>query len=87
MDSSDLALSVLKLGQSRGTRVAQSVEHLTPDFGSGHNPGVVGSSPVSGSVLSVEPAWDSLSLCPSPTPVPMIAHSLSLSLQLINQSI
>ncbi|VFV38414.1 g-protein coupled receptor 26 [Lynx pardinus] len=67
-----MALSVLKLGQSRGTRVAQSVEHLTLDFGSGHNPGVVGSSPVSGSVLSVEPAWDSLSLCPSPTLVPMI---------------
>ena len=36
--------------------MAQLVEHLTLDFVSGHDPRVVGSSPVSGSVLSVEPA-------------------------------
>jgi len=38
-----------------GTRVAQSVEHLSLDFGSGHDPRVVGSSPTSGSALGVEP--------------------------------
>ena len=56
--------------------MAQSVELLTLDLGSGHDPGVVGSSPVSGSALSVEPAYDflSLSLCPSPH-----THTLSLS--------
>ena len=42
--------------------MAQLVECLTFDFGSGHDPRVVGLSPVSGSVLSVEPGWDSLSL-------------------------
>ena len=42
--------------------VAQLAEHPTLDFASGHDPRVVGSSPVSGSVLSVEPAWDSLFL-------------------------
>ena len=35
---------------------AQTVECLTLDFGSGRDPGVVGSSPVSGSALSVESA-------------------------------
>ena len=42
------------LGQ--GAWVAQSVEHLTLDFGSVHDPRVMGSSPKLGSVLSVEPA-------------------------------
>ena len=42
--------------------MAQSVERLTLDFSSGHDPRVLGSSPMSGSVLSVEPTWDSLSL-------------------------
>ena len=46
---------------------AQSVERPTLDLSSGHDPRVVGSSLASGSALSVEPAWDSLSLCPSPT--------------------
>ena len=36
--------------------MAQSVEGLTLDFGSGHDPRVVESSPASGSTLSVEPA-------------------------------
>ena len=35
--------------------VAQLVEHLTLDFGSGHDPWVMGSNPVSGSLLNVEP--------------------------------
>ena len=39
-----------------GAWVAYSVEHLTLDFGSDHDPRVVGSSPTSGSMLSVKPA-------------------------------
>ena len=51
---------------------------LTLDFGSGHDPGVVGSSPMSGTALSVEPAWDSF--FPSfPLTPPLLAHSLFLS--------
>ena len=55
-------------GQRRGAWIAQSVEHPTLDFGSGHDLSVVGSSPKWGFVLRVEPAWDSLSLsfCSSP---------------------
>ena len=56
--------------------VAQLVEHLTPDFGSGHDPRVMGWNPTLGSTLGVEPAWESLSFCPSPI------HSLSPSLPL-----
>ena len=55
-----------------GTWVAQSVECMTLDLGSGHDLRVVGSSPVSGSTLSMD--VDSLSLSPS-TPSP--AHMLS----------
>ena len=55
--------------------MAQSVECRTLDFGSGHDPRVVGSSPPSGSVQDMEPAWDSLSLS---TPPPLL-HVLSLS--------
>ena len=57
--------------------MAQSVKHPTLDFGSGHDLMVVGSSPASGSVLTV---WSLLgilsllSLCPSPTR----SHDLSL---------
>ena len=40
----------------RGIWVVQSFEHLTLDFGSVHDPRVVGSSPVLGSALSVESA-------------------------------
>ena len=39
-----------------GAWVAQSVEHPTLDFGSVHDPRVLGSSAVLGSKLSVEPA-------------------------------
>ena len=45
--------------------MAQSVEELALDFGSGQDLTVVRSSPVSGSVLRVEPAEDALSLSPS----------------------
>ena len=38
-----------------------SVEHPTLDFNSGQDPRVVGLSPTSASVLSMESAWDSLS--------------------------
>ena len=42
--------------------MAQLVEHPTLDFGSGCDPRVKGLSPMLGSTLSVEPAWDSLSV-------------------------
>ena len=53
-----------------GTWVAQLIEHLALDFGSGHDPRVVGSSPVSGSALSVE-------LALSPSPAPLLSLSIS----------
>ena len=46
----------LMLKGSGGAWVAQSVECLTLDFGSGHDPRIQGSSPKSGPALSVEPA-------------------------------
>jgi len=39
----------------RGLWVAQSVKHPTLDFGSGHDLGVLRSSPASGSALGVDP--------------------------------
>ena len=67
--------------RNRGAWVAQSVELLTLDFSSGHDPRVVGLTPgsVSRSGLSLESGLvgiHSLSLCPSPP----LVHSLSLSL-------
>ena len=51
--------------------MAHSVEHLTSDFGSGHEIMVMGLGPMSGSALSMEPAWDSLSPSFSlPLPLP-----------------
>ena len=47
-----------------GVWVAQSLEHLTLDFGSGHDLRVVRWSPMSGSVLCEEPASESLSVPP-----------------------
>jgi len=44
-------------------------------FGSGHDPGVPGSSPASGSLLSGESASP-----PDPPPSPALYHSLSLSI-------
>ena len=65
-----------------GTWVAQSVEHQTLDFGSGHDPRVMGSSPTLGSTLSVETALDYLSVSPyAPLPCLHSAHALSLSLK------
>ena len=40
----------------RGTWVAQLVKHLTLEYGSGHDPRVVGLSPASGNTLGMEPA-------------------------------
>ena len=53
-----------KNGFSQGTWVAQLVEHLTLDFGSGHGL-TVGSSHISGSTLAVQglPGILSLPLC------------------------
>lgn len=46
----------LKRSACRVPKVAQSVEHPTRDFNSGHDPRVVGSSPVWGSMLSMRHA-------------------------------
>lgn len=54
--------------------MAQLEERRAPAVSSGHYLGVAGSS-LSGSVLGVEPARDSL----SPTPFPLPLHSLSLA--------
>ena len=51
--------------------MAQSVEHLTLDFGSGPDLRVVGSRPTAGSVLSVESAYGSV--------LPLLGFSLSLA--------
>ena len=56
------SINDLKKSHFRGAWVAQSVEHLTLDLGSGHGPRIVESSPVSGSILGMEPAWNSFSL-------------------------
>ena len=47
-------ISIKKIHGSR--HLDGSVEHLTIDFSSDHDPRVMGSSPTSGSVLNVEPA-------------------------------
>ena len=69
----------------RGSWIAQSVEPLTLNFSSGHNLRVVRLSPLLGSTLSGDSAWDSLSL-PLPLPRPALSasahtHTLSLSLK------
>ena len=73
----------LKFLWLEGTRVAQTVKHLTLDFSSGHDPMVREIEPCIGlSDDRVEAAWDSLS--PSLSPPPSCARALSLS-QLINK--
>jgi len=52
---------------------------------SGHGLGVLGSSPASGSMLSMEAAWDSLSPFPS-APPHLCTLSLSLSLCLLKKN-
>ena len=42
--------------------MAQVVKRMNLDLGSGHHVTLVGSSPESGCMLGVEPAWDFLSL-------------------------
>ena len=49
-------LSYSFLALSWGSWVAQLGEFLTLDFGLGHDPRVMGLRPVSGSMLSVDPA-------------------------------
>ena len=51
-----LQFVIKEVSQVRGAWMAQSVAGSTLDFGSGHDPGVVGSSPALGSAVSVEPA-------------------------------
>ena len=61
--------------------MAQLVEHLTLDFGSGHDLWVREIEPcVQLYADSTEPAWDSLS--PSLTAPPLLILSLSLSISL-----
>lgn len=57
--------------------MAHSIESPTLDFSSGHHLRVLRSSLVSGSVLSVDPAWNSLSPSPS-VPPPDLVFSLFL---------
>ena len=59
--------------------MAESVKQPTFDFSSGHDLGVMRLSPVSGSALSMEPAWYSLLL--------LYLLSLSLSLKWTNKII
>ena len=44
------------MGGGGGAWVAQLVGHPALDFSSGHDPRVMGLSPMSGSALSMEPA-------------------------------
>lgn len=50
--------------------MAQPVKHLILDIGSGHDLGIVRSSPMLGSMLGVELAKDSISPSPS-SPAPL----------------
>ena len=61
--------------------MAQSVDYLTLDFDSGHDLRVLGSSPMSGSIVSME--FGIASLSPSaPTHAHILSPSLPLSLTL-----
>ena len=67
------------LGQKPGAWAAQSVKHLTLDFGSGHELTVGETEPhIRLQANSTEPARDSLS--PSLSAPPQLAQSLNLSL-------
>ena len=60
---------------SRGPWVAQLVKGATVDIGSGCDLAVMRSCHVLGSVLSVEPAWDSLSPSLYSSPTCVCAHA------------
>ena len=61
--------------------MVQSVKHVTLDFGSGHDLMVHGFKPHVGLYTdSIEPGWDSLS--PSVSAPPLLAHSVSLKINL-----
>ena len=66
-------IEMLLKSAAKGCLVVQSVGCLTLDFGSCHDLMVVRLSPASGSMLSVESAWDSLSL------ILLLMPSLSVS--------
>ena len=59
-----------KILLSWGTRVAQSVGHMTLDFSSGCDLSVMRLSPTLGSALCMVPAWDSLFFSPFAPPLP-----------------
>ena len=64
------------LETGRGAWRAQSLKHLTLDFGSGHDLTVRGMDPRVGLCADgTQPAWDSLS--PSLSAPPLLALSLS----------
>ena len=52
----------VRMFPNQGAWVAQAVEGLTHDFSSGHGPKVMRLSPMSGSLLSMKPVYDSLYL-------------------------
>lgn len=64
--------------------MAQSVEHPTLNFSSGHDLQDMRSCPTSGSSLGVESVWDSL---PLPLPLPRIILILSVPLSKILKKI
>ena len=59
--------------------MAQSVQHLTLGFSSGHDLTVCEFKPTSGSALTAQSLIGILSLCLSPYPSPTCILSLSLS--------
>ena len=73
----EVSPTTTKKVKTRGTWMVQVVDCPTLDFHSSHHFRLVGLSPESGSVIGVEPAWESLSLLPLP-----LLFSLSLSLSL-----
>ena len=70
----------MKLNYFGGAWVAQSVKHLTLDFNSGHDLGVVGSSPMLGSMLGMAPAWDSFSTSASCHTLAQLVYTRMFSL-------
>ena len=96
MSSSGLCFLICKMGvlgtikssKSRGTWVAQSVKHLTPDFGASHDLTVLEFWPCiglwadHGRLLGI--LLLPLSLCPSPLFSLTLSLSLSLSLSALH---